>query len=51
MSVVEIALKRPYTVVASLILITLMGVGAASRMPSPSFTVRKCPIPTAENRA
>src|ERR1700729_215869 len=33
MSVVETALKRPYTVAAALILITLMGIGAALRMP------------------
>jgi hypothetical protein len=37
MSVVEVALKRPYTVVASLILITLMGLGAAMRMPIDIF--------------
>ena len=37
MSVVETALKRPYTVVATLILITLMGIGAALRMPDRHF--------------
>ena len=37
MSVVETALKRPYTVMAVLILITLMGIGAALRMPIDIF--------------
>jgi multidrug efflux pump subunit AcrB len=37
MSVVEIALKRPFTVVASLILVCLMGIGAALRMPIDIF--------------
>ena len=44
MSVVEIALKRPYTVVASLILITLMGVGAALRMPIDIFPEIDIPV-------
>src|ERR1700681_2030276 len=44
MSVVEIALKRPYTVVASLILITLMGFGAALRMPSDIFPESDIPV-------
>ncbi|MDP9087639.1 MAG: efflux RND transporter permease subunit [Pseudomonadota bacterium] len=44
MSVVEIALKRPYTVVASLILITLMGIGAASRMPIDIFPEIDIPV-------
>ncbi len=43
MSVVEIALKRPYTVVAMLILISLMGIGAALRMPIDIF--RKSTFP------
>src|SRR6267154_1616436 len=44
MSVVEMALKRPYTVVASLILITLMGVGAALRMPIDIFPEIDIPV-------
>ena len=46
MSVVEIALKRPYTVVASLILITLMGIGAALRMPVDIFPEIDIPVVT-----
>src|ERR1700677_1844252 len=37
MSVVETALKRPYTVVAILILVSLLGIGAALRMPVDIF--------------
>src|SRR6202166_4047309 len=44
MSVVEIALKRPYTVVALLILITLMGIGAALRMPVDIFPEIDIPV-------
>src|SRR5271170_2184613 len=44
MSVVELALKRPYTVVAVLILITLMGVGAALRMPVDIFPEIDIPV-------
>ena len=44
MSVVESALKRPYTVVAMLILITLMGIGAASRMPIDIFPEIDIPV-------
>jgi multidrug efflux pump subunit AcrB len=44
MSVVEIALKRPYTVAAMLILITLMGVGAALRMPIDIFPEIDIPV-------
>src|ERR1700719_3611130 len=44
MSVVEIALKRPYTVVASLILSTLMGFGAALRMPIDIFPEIDIPV-------
>jgi multidrug efflux pump subunit AcrB len=43
-SVVEIALKRPYTVVAMLILITLMGIGAALRMPIDIFPEIDIPV-------
>src|SRR4029077_6506600 len=44
MSVVEAALKRPYTVVATLILITLMGIGAALRMPVDIFPEIDIPV-------
>jgi multidrug efflux pump subunit AcrB len=44
MSVVELALKRPYTVAALLILITLMGVGAALRMPIDIFPEIDIPV-------
>ena len=44
MSVVEIALRRPYTVVASLILVTLMGIGAALRMPVDIFPEINIPV-------
>ena len=44
MSVVETALKRPYTVVAMLILISLMGVGAALRMPIDIFPEIDIPV-------
>ena len=44
MSVVENALKRPYTVVAILILIALMGVGAALRMPVDIFPEMDIPV-------
>src|SRR5580693_8371667 len=44
MSVVEIALKRPYTVVATLILISLMGIGAALRMPVDIFPEIDIPV-------
>src|SRR3984885_8095735 len=44
MSVVETALKRPYTVVAMLILISLMGMGAALRMPVDIFPEIDIPV-------
>src|SRR6202789_4454335 len=44
MSVVEIALKRPYTVVAVLILISLMGIGAGLRMPVDIFPEIDIPV-------
>src|SRR5271170_4622400 len=44
MSVVEVALKRPYTVAAVLILVTLMGVGAALRMPVDIFPEIDIPV-------
>jgi multidrug efflux pump subunit AcrB len=44
LSVVEVALRRPYTVVASLILIGLMGLGAALRMPIDIFPEIDIPV-------
>ncbi len=44
MSVVDLALKRPYTVVAALILICLMGIGAALRMPVDIFPEIDIPV-------
>ncbi len=44
MSVVETALKRPYTVVAVLILVTLMGIGAGLRMPVDIFPEIDIPV-------
>src|ERR1700681_4668476 len=44
MSVVEIAMKQPYTVVAALILVCLMGIGAALRMPIDIFPEIDIPV-------
>src|ERR1700691_5291702 len=44
MSVVELALRRAYTVVAMLILITVMGAGAALRMPIDIFPEIDIPV-------
>jgi len=44
MSVVETALKRPYTVVAALILVSLVGIGAALRMPVDIFPEIDIPV-------
>src|SRR5271156_4933008 len=44
MSIVEAALKRPYTVVAVLILICLMGIGEALRMPVDIFPRMDIPV-------
>ena len=44
MSVVEMALKRPYTVTAVLILICLLGAGAALRMPIDIFPEIDIPV-------
>src|SRR6202165_2803803 len=44
MSVVELALKRPYTVVALLILLCLRGAGAALRMPIDIFPEINIPV-------
>src|ERR1700753_2589152 len=41
---VELALKRPYTVAAVLILITLMGLGSALRMPVDIFPEIDIPV-------
>ncbi|MFI4890778.1 MAG: efflux RND transporter permease subunit [Steroidobacterales bacterium] len=44
MSVVETALKRPFTVVAVLILVSLMGIGSALRMPVDIFPEIDIPV-------
>src|SRR6201992_3176084 len=44
MSIVSYVLKRPYTVVATLILITLLGIGAALRMPIDIFPEIDIPV-------
>src|SRR5271165_4691611 len=44
MSVVQMALKRPYTVIASLILIALLGIGATLRMPIDIFPEINIPV-------
>src|SRR6202522_168431 len=44
MSVVEMALKRPYTVMAVLILVFILGVGAALRMPVDIFPEIDIPV-------
>jgi multidrug efflux pump subunit AcrB len=44
MTVVENALKRPYTVAALLILVSLMGIGAALRMPIDIFPEIDIPV-------
>jgi multidrug efflux pump subunit AcrB len=44
MSIVDISLKRPYTLVATLILVTLMGIGAARRMPIDIFPEIEIPV-------
>ncbi len=38
------ALKRPYTIVATLILVCLMGIGAALRMPVDIFPEMISPL-------
>jgi multidrug efflux pump subunit AcrB len=44
MSIVSFALKRPYTVIAVLILVCLLGVGAALRMPTDIFPEINIPV-------
>jgi multidrug efflux pump subunit AcrB len=44
LSVVDLALKRPYTVAAALILIAFMGIGAALRMPVDIFPEINIPV-------
>ncbi len=44
MSVVAFVLKRPYTVVAGLILVCLLGIGAALRMPIDIFPEINIPV-------
>ena len=44
MSIVAFALKRPYTIFAALILVALLGVGAALRMPTDIFPEIDIPV-------
>jgi multidrug efflux pump subunit AcrB len=44
MSVVGYVLKRPYTIIAALILICLLGIGAALRMPVDIFPEINIPV-------
>ena len=44
MSVVTYVLKRPYTIIAALILISILGIGAASRMPVDIFPEINIPV-------
>jgi multidrug efflux pump subunit AcrB len=44
MSIVRFALKRPYTVIAMLILVCLLGVGSALRMPTDIFPEINIPV-------
>ena len=44
MSIVAFALKRPYSILAVLILVTLLGVGAALRMPVDIFPEIDIPV-------
>jgi multidrug efflux pump subunit AcrB len=44
MSIVSFALKRPYTIIAVLILVCLLGVGAALRMPTDIFPEINIPV-------
>jgi multidrug efflux pump subunit AcrB len=44
MSLVQYVLKRPYTVIAALILITLLGIGEALRMPVDIFPEMDIPV-------
>jgi multidrug efflux pump subunit AcrB len=44
MSIVAYVLKRPYTVIAALILVCLLGVGAAMRMPIDIFPEINIPV-------
>jgi multidrug efflux pump subunit AcrB len=43
-SIVDLALRRPYTIVAVLILVSLMGIGAALRMPIDIFPEIDIPV-------
>jgi multidrug efflux pump subunit AcrB len=44
MSLAEFALKRPYTIIASLMLICILGIGAALRMPVDIFPQIDIPV-------
>ena len=44
MSSAEFALKRPFTIIASLMLICIVGIGAGLRMPIDTFTGIDIPV-------
>jgi multidrug efflux pump subunit AcrB len=44
MSVVRFALTRPYTIAATVILVCLLGIGAALRMPTDIFPEINIPV-------
>jgi multidrug efflux pump subunit AcrB len=44
MSIVDFALRRPYTIIAGLILICILGIGAAMRMPTDIFPEINIPV-------
>jgi multidrug efflux pump subunit AcrB len=44
MSLAQFALKRPYTIIASLMLICIMGIGAGLRMPIDIFPEIDIPV-------
>ena len=44
MSIVGLVLRRPYTIIALLILICILGIGAASRMPVDIFPEINIPV-------
>src|ERR1700684_1206056 len=44
MSIVDFALRRPYTIASALVLVCLLGVGAALRMPVDIFPEINIPV-------
>jgi multidrug efflux pump subunit AcrB len=44
MSLAQFALKRPYTIIASLMLVCIMGIGAGLRMPVDIFPEIDIPV-------